>query len=45
MLRPEIRTFLFVPALVLAIVYIILAADPGGKIDRAVLAGYILTSS
>jgi sodium/bile acid cotransporter 7 len=34
-------SFLFIPALVLAIVYIILAADPGGKIDRAVLAGYI----
>jgi sodium/bile acid cotransporter 7 len=37
-------SFLFVPALVLAIVYIILAADPGGKIDRAVLAGYIFTA-
>ncbi|OQE22873.1 hypothetical protein PENFLA_c012G03656 [Penicillium flavigenum] len=37
-------SFLFIPALVLAIVYIILAADPGGKIDRAVLAGYIFTA-
>ncbi|CAG8903507.1 unnamed protein product [Penicillium egyptiacum] len=37
-------SFLFIPALVLAIIYIVLAADPGGKIDRAVLAGYIFTA-
>ncbi|KAJ5356855.1 hypothetical protein N7517_011464 [Penicillium concentricum] len=40
----QVISFLFIPALVLAIVHIILAADPGGKIDRAVLAGYIFTA-
>ncbi|KAJ5800334.1 uncharacterized protein N7518_002402 [Penicillium psychrosexuale] len=37
-------SFLFIPALVLAIVHIIIAADTGNKIDRAVLAGYIFTA-
>ena len=37
-------SFLFIPALVLAIVHIIIAADTGSKIDRAVLAGYIFTA-
>ncbi|KAJ5178474.1 sodium bile acid cotransporter [Penicillium coprophilum] len=40
----QVISFIFIPALVLAIVHIILAADPGGKIDRAVLAGYIFTA-
>jgi sodium/bile acid cotransporter 7 len=40
----QVISFLFIPALVLAIVHIILAADSGGKIDRAVLAGYIFTA-
>lgn len=37
-------SFLFIPALVLAVVHAILAGDPSGHIDRAVLAGYILTA-
>jgi len=37
-------SFLFIPALILAIVHIILAGDPSGHIDRAVLAGYIFTA-
>ncbi|KAJ5956239.1 hypothetical protein N7501_010518 [Penicillium viridicatum] len=40
----QVISFLFIPAVVLAIVHIILAADPGEKIDRAVLAGYIFTA-
>ncbi|KGO74299.1 putative sodium bile acid cotransporter [Penicillium italicum] len=40
----QVMSFLFIPALMLAIVHIILAADPGEKIDRAVLAGYIFTA-
>ncbi|KAJ5431365.1 sodium bile acid cotransporter [Penicillium cf. griseofulvum] len=40
----QVISFLFIPALVLAIVHIILAADAEGKIDRAVLAGYIFTA-
>ena len=40
----QIISFLFIPALVLAVVHIILAGDPRGHIDRAVLAGYILTA-
>ncbi|OOQ88477.1 sodium bile acid transporter family protein [Penicillium brasilianum] len=40
----QVISFLFIPALVLAVVHIILAADPAGHIDRAVLAGYILTA-
>ncbi|KAJ6068926.1 hypothetical protein N7499_010813 [Penicillium canescens] len=40
----QVISFLFIPALVLAVVHIILAGDPGGKIDRAVLAGYIFTA-
>ncbi|KAE8349980.1 putative sodium bile acid cotransporter [Aspergillus coremiiformis] len=37
-------SFLFIPSLVLAVVHAILAGDPEGRIDRAVLAGYILTA-
>ncbi|CRL28589.1 Bile acid:sodium symporter [Penicillium camemberti] len=40
----QVISFLFIPSVVLAIVHIILAADPGEKIDRAVLAGYIFTA-
>jgi sodium/bile acid cotransporter 7 len=40
----QVISFLFIPALVLAVVHIILAPDAGGKIDRAVLAGYIFTA-
>lgn len=40
----QVISFLFIPALVLAVVHIILAGDPAGHIDRAVLAGYILTA-
>lgn len=40
----QVISFLFIPALVLAVVYAILAGDPDGHIDRAVLAGYILTA-
>ncbi|OQE44727.1 hypothetical protein PENCOP_c002G08220 [Penicillium coprophilum] len=40
----QVISFIFIPALVLAIVHVILAADSGGKIDRAVLAGYIFTA-
>lgn len=40
----QATSFLFIPALVLAIVHIILAGDPHNRIDRAVLAGYILTA-
>ncbi|KAF7717606.1 Uncharacterized protein PECH_007616 [Penicillium ucsense] len=40
----QIISFLFIPALVLAVVHIILVADPAGHTDRAVLAGYILTA-
>ncbi|CAI7661753.1 unnamed protein product [Penicillium manginii] len=40
----QIISFLFIPALVLAVVHLILASDPGGRIDRAVLAGYIFTA-
>lgn len=40
----QVISFLFIPALVLAVVHAILAGDPEGRIDRAVLAGYILTA-
>ncbi|GAD91789.1 hypothetical protein PVAR5_0365 [Paecilomyces variotii No. 5] len=40
----QVTSFLFIPALVLAIVHIVLAGDPEGHIDRAVLAGYILVA-
>ncbi|KAJ5584977.1 uncharacterized protein N7459_004777 [Penicillium hispanicum] len=40
----QLISFLFIPALVLAVVHVILAGDPAGHIDRAVLAGYILTA-
>ncbi|KAJ5405032.1 hypothetical protein N7465_006316 [Penicillium sp. CMV-2018d] len=40
----QVISFLFIPAVVLAIVHTILVADPGEKIDRAVLAGYIFTA-
>ncbi|PYH85887.1 hypothetical protein BO82DRAFT_371303 [Aspergillus uvarum CBS 121591] len=34
-------SFLFIPALMLAVVHIILVGDPHAHIDRAVLAGYV----
>ncbi|PYI18130.1 hypothetical protein BO99DRAFT_423508 [Aspergillus violaceofuscus CBS 115571] len=34
-------SFLFIPALMLAVVHMILAGDPHAHIDRAVLAGYV----
>ncbi|KAL4807541.1 putative sodium bile acid cotransporter [Aspergillus unguis] len=40
----QVTSFLFIPALVLAIVHAILAGDKDAKIDRAVLAGYIFTA-
>ncbi|KAL2011324.1 hypothetical protein VTN00DRAFT_4042 [Thermoascus crustaceus] len=40
----QVTSFLFVPALVVALVHAILAGDPHGHIDKAVLAGYILTA-
>ncbi|KAJ6133905.1 hypothetical protein N7523_000227 [Penicillium sp. IBT 18751x] len=40
----QVISFLFIPALVLAVIYLILASDARGKIDRAVLAGYIFTA-
>lgn len=40
----QVTSFLFIPALVLAVVHAILAGDPNEHIDRAVLAGYILTA-
>ncbi|KAL4742381.1 putative sodium bile acid cotransporter [Aspergillus similis] len=40
----QVTSFLFIPALVLAVVHIILAGDKAERIDRAVLAGYIFTA-
>lgn len=40
----QAMSFIFVPALMVALVHIILAGDPAGHINRAVLAGYILTA-
>ncbi|KAL4780166.1 putative sodium bile acid cotransporter [Aspergillus varians] len=40
----QITSFIFIPALVLAVVHCILAGDKDGRIDRAVLAGYIFTA-
>ncbi|KAL3473974.1 putative sodium bile acid cotransporter [Aspergillus californicus] len=40
----QITSFLFIPAVVLAVVHAILAGDKGARIDRAVLAGYIFTA-
>ncbi|EAW14549.1 uncharacterized protein ACLA_075890 [Aspergillus clavatus NRRL 1] len=40
----QVFSFIFVPALVLAVVHIILVGDPQGHIDRALLAGYIFTA-
>lgn len=37
-------SFLLIPALMLAVVHAILAGDPQGRIDRALLAGYIFTA-
>ncbi|KAI9035291.1 uncharacterized protein KD926_003785 [Aspergillus affinis] len=37
-------SFLFIPALMLAVVHAILAGDPHAHIDRALLAGYIFTA-
>jgi sodium/bile acid cotransporter 7 len=41
----QVTSFLFVPAVVLAVVHLIIATDPARVIDPAVLAGYILTSA
>ncbi|KAJ5913836.1 hypothetical protein N7504_002719 [Penicillium tannophilum] len=43
-LTVQVISFLFIPAVVLAVVYAILAGDPTGKINRSVLAGYIFVS-
>ncbi|KAJ6024188.1 hypothetical protein N7540_004985 [Penicillium herquei] len=43
-LTVQVISFLFIPAVVLAVVYAILAGDPTGKIDRSVLAGYIFVA-
>ncbi|KAL4769006.1 putative sodium bile acid cotransporter [Aspergillus nidulans var. acristatus] len=40
----QVTSFLFIPALVLAVVHVILACNKTGRIDRAVLAGYIFTA-
>ncbi|GFF83830.1 uncharacterized membrane protein YMR034C [Aspergillus udagawae] len=40
----QVFSFIFIPALTLAVVHIILAGDSHGRIDRAVLAGYIFTA-
>ncbi|KAL3467734.1 putative sodium bile acid cotransporter [Aspergillus heterothallicus] len=40
----QVTSFLFVPAVVLAVVHAILAGDKTARIDRAVLAGYIFTA-
>ncbi|KAL4936449.1 hypothetical protein BDV06DRAFT_227884 [Aspergillus oleicola] len=40
----QVTNFLFIPAVVLAIVHAVLAGDKDGHIDRAVLAGYIFTA-
>lgn len=41
----QVTSFLFVPAVVLAVVHLIIATDPARLIDPAVLAGYVLTSA
>ncbi|EED22829.1 conserved hypothetical protein [Talaromyces stipitatus ATCC 10500] len=41
----QVTSFLFVPAVVLAVVHLIIATDHARVIDPAVLAGYILTSA
>lgn len=43
-LTVQVISFLFIPAVVLAVVYAILAGDPTGKIERSVLAGYIFVA-
>ncbi|KAJ5256940.1 hypothetical protein N7478_013044 [Penicillium angulare] len=40
-LQVQIISFLFIPSIILAVVYAILAGDPTEKIERSVLAGYI----
>jgi sodium/bile acid cotransporter 7 len=40
----QVTSFLFIPAVVLAVVHAILAGDKDARIDRAVLAGYIFTA-
>ncbi|RDW79167.1 uncharacterized protein DSM5745_06019 [Aspergillus mulundensis] len=40
----QVTSFLFIPALVLAVVHAILAGDKAGRVDRGVLAGYIFTA-
>ncbi|KAJ5918586.1 hypothetical protein N7466_010578 [Penicillium verhagenii] len=43
-LTVQVISFLFIPAVVLVVVYAILAGDPTGKINRSVLAGYIFVA-
>ncbi|KAL2864458.1 uncharacterized protein BJX67DRAFT_220375 [Aspergillus lucknowensis] len=40
----QITSFLFIPALVLAVVQAIITGDKDARIDRAVLAGYVFTA-
>jgi solute carrier family 10 (sodium/bile acid cotransporter), member 7 len=40
----QVTSFLVFPALITAMVHAIIAVDPNGTIDRAVLAGFILTA-
>jgi sodium/bile acid cotransporter 7 len=40
----QVTSFIFVPAVVVALVHLIIATDPDEHIDRAILAGYILTA-
>lgn len=40
----QLTSYIVVPAVVVSLVHVIVAGDPGRRIDRALLAGYILTS-
>lgn len=40
----QVMSFLVFPALIIAVVQAIIAGDPNGHIDRAVLAGFVLTA-
>jgi sodium/bile acid cotransporter 7 len=40
----QVISFLLFPALIVAVVHATIVGDPNGHIDRAVLAGYILTA-
>ncbi|KAL6231951.1 hypothetical protein BDW75DRAFT_30053 [Aspergillus navahoensis] len=40
----QVTSFLFIPALALAVVHAILVGDRAGRIDRGVLVGYIFTA-